>query len=778
MERTVHPEGKRGFNPFLIILFVFCVLFAAKKISSFDIWWHLKTGEWIWHNMAVPHVDPFSYTFHGAEWIDFEWLFQALIYPIYQFGGFGGLIIFKIVVVLLIFVILFLTCREVDGGKGWLSVTLLFFALLVASGRFLVRPQIMFLLFLALYLYLLTLHRGEKITTRTLFFLLLPAHLLWANFHSSFLLGIFLVGAFALGRFVPLALSHHRDLKPVFQDRRLQVLLFLCFSLVLVSLLNPHTYRVLLVPLKTAGSEETLRGIAEWASMDIRFVGLFIINPTMWFRALFLLGVVSFVINRTNFTKVENVVIFALFSYMAFKHIRFCGAFAIATAPIIVNNLANLRWQIRGWKWMRLVPLLVILGFCVRDVGELIKAERLGLGVWMNYPKGTVDFLKNHDVNGRIFNTYALGGYIIWHLYPAIPVFIDGRTVALYDQDFFWLYAMAERKKEVWEKIVKRYGVEIVLVRDDREKGYASLFYWLDEDEDWRLVAFDDTANLYMKKGTKFDGLIERYGFHYLRPSDLYMDYAKEKKDDRRYLEALERELKEACQRFPQDFYPFYYLGIYHRIYGTKEHFLEAEKAFLKAIANRRNLPQGYSELGLTYMKLERYNEAIEAQKKAMGLSSRIPVDAYYNLGVSLFQQGKINEAIKFLEIYKKKAAFGTRVEAYSLLGRAYLQRYKLQKALSCFERVGYLEKPTWETFLNMGVAYFGLDKLDKARECFERAREIKPENLKVIYNLALVCEKLGLSERSKRLFEEASQIRPRTPEEEIWVQRAREKAK
>ena len=768
-------KEKRILLIFLIVFFGFCALFAAQKISSFDIWWHLKTGEWIWQHKAVPQVDPFSYTFRGAEWIDFEWLFQAVIYPIYQLGGFGGLIIFKIVIILLTFLVLFLTCREVEGGKRWLSVTLFFVALLVARGRFMVRPQIMFLLFLALYLYLLTLHRGERITTRQLVLFLIPAHLLWVNFHSSFLLGILLVGIYALGRFVPLALSHRRDLKPVFHDKRLQGFLLLCFLLCLVSLLNPHTYRVLLVPLKTAGSEEALRGIAEWAAVDIRFLGVLIVDPLMWFRALFLIGVASFLIRRDNLKRVEDVVIFALLSYMAFKHVRFCGAFAIATVPIIVNNLNQFRLQVSGRRWLCFVPLLIIIAFSVNNVRNLIRAERLGLGVWRNYPEATVDFLKKHDVNGRIFNTYGYGGYIIWHLYPAVPVFIDGRTPTIYDQDFFWLYALTERNKELWKQVAEHYGIEIVLVRDDREKGYAVLFNRLDEDEDWRLMAFDDVSNLYMKKGTNFNKLIEQYGFRYLRPSDLSMDYAKEKREDVKQLKALEKEMREACQRFPRGFYPFYYLGVYHQIYGTREHLQEAEKALRIAVMNRADFPRGYYELGFTLMKLEQYDEAVKALKKSIKLSHRPPVDAYYYLGTSLFKKGEMPEAIKFLEKYREKAGFGTKVAAYRLLGRAYLQKYKFRKAISCFERVRYLEDPTWETFLNMGVAYFGLDNLEKAQEFFERAMEMRPDNLRVVYNLAVVYEKLGLTERAKRLFQNVSQMTPQTPEEEVWVKKARE---
>ncbi len=770
-------RAKKIFLFFLFIFFGFCALFAAQKIADPDFWWHLKTGEWIWLHKAIPQVDPFSYTFKGAEWINYEWLFHAIIYPIYQLGRFGGLIIFEVIFALLTFLILFFACREVDGGKRWLAITILFMALLVVRGRFAVRPQIISFFFLALYLYLLILHRGERIATRKLIFFLLPAHVLWVNIHGSFLFGIFLVGAYALGRFVPLALGHHQDLKPVFQDKKLQGLLLVCLLLLIASLINPYTYRIFYIPFTTAGSE-TLKGIAEWVPVDIKFLGVFAVDYTMWFRILFLIGAASFLIWRDNLKRVEDIVIFAIFSYMAFKHIRFGGDFAIAAAPIIVNNLTRFRWPARGWSWIRFLPLVVIVVFSANEVRTLVRMDLLGFGVWRNYPATTTNFLKEHDIRGKIFNTYGYGGYLIWHLWPDIPVFIDGRTPTVYDQDFFWLCGLAYRKQEIWEEVVKRYGIEMVLVQDERDKGYFSLFYWLDEDENWRLVAFDDNSNLYLKKGGRFDGLIERYGFRHLRPADVSMDYAKEKKEDVRYLKALETELEKACQRFSKDFYSYYYLGVYHQIYGTKPHFLEAEKALRRAVANRPDLPRGYYELGFTLMKLERYDEAVGAFKQSIRLSSNLPPDAYYYLGISLFHLGKINEAITFLEKYKEKADFGTRIEAYKFLGRAYLRKYKFGKALSCFKREEYLEEPTWETFLNMGVAYFGLDKLDNAKECFERAVEIKSDELKAVYNLALVYEKLGFKERAKRLFEEASKMKPRTPEEEVWAQRAREKTK
>jgi tetratricopeptide (TPR) repeat protein len=402
----------------------------------------------------------------------------------------------------------------------------------------------------------------------------------------------------------------------------------------------------------------------------------------------------------------------------------------------------------------------------------------LGLGVGSNYPRLTVNFLKEHNVRGNIFNDYNFGGYLIYHLWPNIPLFIDGRTPTIYDQNFLWLYFSAQHKKEVWKKLVDQYGVEIVLIEDNREHGYSSLFYWLDEDRKWMLVAFDDVSCLYIKRVPRFEGLTKRYGFRYLRPALITMEYAKQWKGNKKYLQELEGELNSACQRFPNDFYPFYYLGIYYEIHGTRNNLLESEKAMRKAIANRPDLSRGYYELGFILMKLERYDEAVETLKKAIKLQPNLPVDAYYYLGVSLYNLGYIDEAVDALEKYRTKADLETRVEAYRLLGNIYIQKYKFHEALSCFERERYLEEPTWETFSNLGLAYFGLDRFEEARKCFERARAIKPGMLRVVYNLAVVYEKLGLFGEAKRMYAEASKIRPQTPEEEILIQKAGKKAR
>jgi hypothetical protein len=56
----------------LTCLFAALPLFYMKNawLSDPDIWWHMRTGEWILQNHQIPHVDPFSSSTVGRAWVD------------------------------------------------------------------------------------------------------------------------------------------------------------------------------------------------------------------------------------------------------------------------------------------------------------------------------------------------------------------------------------------------------------------------------------------------------------------------------------------------------------------------------------------------------------------------------------------------------------------------------------------------------------------------------------------------------------------------------------
>ncbi len=62
------------------IAWALCLLVAAalsiKTLQEPDLWWMLRTGEWIVENGRVVDRDVFSFTFSGVPRINVKWLFE------------------------------------------------------------------------------------------------------------------------------------------------------------------------------------------------------------------------------------------------------------------------------------------------------------------------------------------------------------------------------------------------------------------------------------------------------------------------------------------------------------------------------------------------------------------------------------------------------------------------------------------------------------------------------------------------------------------------------
>jgi hypothetical protein len=84
------PRFFPALNLTLILLAGFFL--AHAQIRDFDLGWQLAAGRWIVAHHAVPHLDPFSFTSAGNEWIDLHWLFQLLVYAVFRLADAEGLV--------------------------------------------------------------------------------------------------------------------------------------------------------------------------------------------------------------------------------------------------------------------------------------------------------------------------------------------------------------------------------------------------------------------------------------------------------------------------------------------------------------------------------------------------------------------------------------------------------------------------------------------------------------------------------------------------------------
>jgi hypothetical protein len=124
--------------------------------------------------------------------------------------------------------------------------------------------------------------------------------------------------------------------------------------------------------------------------------------------------------------------------------------------------------------------------------------------MWKN-PEKAADFILEHKLKGRLFNTYGQGGYLIWRLWPQQQVFLDGRALneSVY-QDYNRMSMNADNQTgKSGEELLKEYGIDIILMDSfDVVSGGA---YYLPaaladpSQKEWKLVYQDIHDVIYMR---------------------------------------------------------------------------------------------------------------------------------------------------------------------------------------------------------------------------------------------------------------------------------------
>jgi hypothetical protein len=116
-----------------------------------------------------------------------------------------------------------------------------------------------------------------------------------------------------------------------------------------------------------------------------------------------------------------------------------------------------------------------------------------------SFPVGAVETLRA-DSSARIFAYDQWGDYLIYRLYPAHRVFVDGRS-DFYGDDFEEKCIDVLNVKYGWEKTLTGFGVDTVLLPPN-----APLSGALKESSRWRVV-YDDGVALVFRSASRTTGL-------------------------------------------------------------------------------------------------------------------------------------------------------------------------------------------------------------------------------------------------------------------------------
>ncbi|HJP67346.1 MAG TPA: hypothetical protein VJ846_00465, partial [Sphingomicrobium sp.] len=174
------------------VLLIPGVLGSSKTIfNDGDVSWHIATGQWILDHRAIPHSDPFSFTWFGKPWVPIEWLSELIYAGAYRLSGYAGVAAVVTAALVGLHAAVFLNANR------WTR-----FALLPLVGMDFVlipmlsaRPHVLTWPILAMWTFLMVKARERDRAPPLAAALLMT---LWANLHGGFVFGFVIAGAFGL----------------------------------------------------------------------------------------------------------------------------------------------------------------------------------------------------------------------------------------------------------------------------------------------------------------------------------------------------------------------------------------------------------------------------------------------------------------------------------------------------------------------------------------------------------------------------------------------------
>jgi len=164
-------------------LFGLAAYVANVEVRDLDLWLHIASGRFITNNHFIsPAVDFLSHTISGQTWINHEWLFQVLVFHLFDhFGPDGILMMQKIVVIATMLLLLFLGYNR---DRQLMTTFTLCIVYLVYQQRFTTRPELFSLLFFTIYIFILAFHIDKKWSIIILFIV----QVFWSNmFYFEFI---------------------------------------------------------------------------------------------------------------------------------------------------------------------------------------------------------------------------------------------------------------------------------------------------------------------------------------------------------------------------------------------------------------------------------------------------------------------------------------------------------------------------------------------------------------------------------------------------------------
>lgn len=469
-----------------VVATVAAVVFISvvPQVSN-DFWLQVKVGQLIAESHSIPQTILFTFTeakdapFNAHEWLPsvlFYWLLRGVgedALPLVM--GLGGILFFAIAALI--------AYRRSDGNLFWAFVWGLV-AVCVENQRHYLRPELMSLILLGLYWYILESCRSETLKARCLSAWVIIV--VWTNSHGSFILAPIISMTYAVGIWIDThwpSVGRKATVKGSAQ--------FYCAFTVaafIATLINPKGIELWQFVLDFGHADSTKQMVAEWLPT---------LDPRWWSDRGFWIGIAcasaTATLMATHWRKLcaVDVLLFLLFTTLALQAIRFLVYLGILSAYVIPSLMPKAwgKTQNRALAYGSLaIASVVILGLSMRFGNAMGAFPHTAFKANYSLSAPMVAQLNNPLYHGNVLNSYELGAELVYRAYPRLRPSIDSR-IDSYGKDWTALNSQLFVDDDLLKQFVTHYDVRYMLLSHDDFISLKRLSSW--SEGLWKIVAMD-----------------------------------------------------------------------------------------------------------------------------------------------------------------------------------------------------------------------------------------------------------------------------------------------
>ena len=470
-----------------------------QLLADGDTGWHIRTGEWILRNHAVPQQDLYSYSKPGAPWFAWEWLADVIFASAHAQAGLKGVALVSGLLICLSLLLLFRYMLWRGAGFA-VALLLTLFTGDASQIHYLARPHVFTLVLLPISLWLLDRDRREPTAA---VWLLAPLAALWANLHAGFV-ALFIFLALGTASSLVRGWMAPRDGQRFATVRRQGMLSALCL---LATLANPYGYHLHEHIVRYLRSDWIQKVVQEFQPSGFGSEGMY------KFETLVFLGI-AVIPTLLRSRRFEDALGVGFWAHAGLKSARHIPVYFMAAAPVVGTELGL--FLARYTASAARSSILGVLDGLVKDltaqarrtsiwipaVAVILWVMPAGAGWPKDFPAKFPSELIGRNISTlapagrpypRLLSSDEWGGYLIYRLYPSIRVFMDGRS-DFYGPEVGNDYICLLHACEKWQAILDRRHFDVALI--PRDWPLAEL---LKTRADWRMLDQDKTAYLFRK---------------------------------------------------------------------------------------------------------------------------------------------------------------------------------------------------------------------------------------------------------------------------------------